>query len=112
MPTNREWAAKILEQFVLGASEGRIVWTYGDMATAIGRPGEHRLLGGPLDELRKYCQDLELPDLATVVVSKESLIDGRIEPSKQAFDKYDGWPQLRREQAKVFNFDWSTVELS
>jgi hypothetical protein len=106
--SNREIAEIIVETFVAHArTKGRILWSYADLADAIGRPGLHRLLGGALDEVRHLCDERDWPDIATVVVTKESLVDGTLRPSPQAIDKYGGWPGLRREQARVIEFDWT-----
>jgi hypothetical protein len=86
-----------------------VLWSYGDLATAIGRPGQHRLLGGPLDEVRTICGRNGWPDIATVVVTKDSLADGTLRPSPQAFEKYGGWPGLREEQARVLTFHWADI---
>jgi alkylated DNA nucleotide flippase Atl1 len=110
MATNTELAVEILAAYVNVRKTGhQVVLTYGDMAKLIGRPGQQRILGGALDALRKYCEDLEIPDVATVVVNKESLLDGTLLPSQQALEKYGGWPGLRKQQAKVISFDWSRV---
>jgi hypothetical protein len=111
MTTNRETAETILAVFLAAARDsGRILWSYSDLATAIGRPGQHRLLGAPLDEVRRLCEEREWPDIATVVVTKDSLLDGTLRPSPQALEKYGGWPGLRRAQARVIEFDWSSVQ--
>ncbi len=109
MATNKEIALEILSRFVEGARGGRVLWTYGDLATATGRDGQHRLLGGPLDALRDHCVENGLPDVATVVVSKESLAGGSLKPSPKALGKYGGWPGPRQEQARVIAFDWAAV---
>ncbi len=110
MATNTEVAQEFLKQFVEGTRHGRVLWTYGDMAVANGRAGQHNLLGAPLDTLRDLCVEKDLPDIATVVVSKGSLTDGTLKPSPTAIDKYGGWPGLRKEQARVMTFDWTKVE--
>jgi hypothetical protein len=89
--------------------EKKVIWTYSDLAKAIDRKGQHRLLGGPLDILRDICRENGLPDVATVVVTKESLLDGTLMPSRQALEKYGGWHGLREEQARVISFNWSSV---
>ncbi|GEM_PF-2703957 len=110
MATNRETAEAIVEAFLAQSRDpGRMLWSYGDLATAIGKPGQHRLLGAPLDEVRRLCEERGWPDIATVVVTKESLLDGTLRPSPQALGKYGGWPGLRRQQARVLEFDWSMV---
>jgi hypothetical protein len=110
MATNRETAEALVAEFLRAAREsGRVLWTYADLATAVGRPGQHRLLGAPLDEVRRICEEHGWPDIATVVVTKDSLLDGTLRPSPQAIDKYGGWPGLRREQARVLVFDWSSI---
>jgi hypothetical protein len=110
MPTNRGTAEAICAAFVAQAqATGRVLWSYSDLAAAIGRSGQHRLLGAPLHEVRRLCEERGWPDIATVVVTKDSLLDGSLRPSPQALDKYGGWPGLRQEQARVIAFDWSAV---
>ena len=85
MATNRETAEAIVAAFLAAARDtDRILWSYADLSTAIGRPGQHRLLGGPLDEVRRLCEERAWPDIATVVVTKDSLLDGTLRPSPQA----------------------------
>ena len=109
MATNRETAEAIVDVFLTRERDhGRILWSYGDLATALGRPGQHRLLGGALDELRQLCEERGWPDIATVVVTKDSILDGTLRPSPQAVEKYGGWPGLRREQARVIERNWSS----
>ena len=110
MATNTEIAQELYKQFVDCARQGRVLWAYGDMAVAIGRAGHRRLLGAPLDTLRDLCVEKGLPDIATVVVSKDSLTGGTLKPSPKAIDKHGGWPGLRKEQARVMTFDWTKVE--
>jgi hypothetical protein len=110
MATNRETAESIVSVFLAAARDTeRVLWSYTDLATAIGRPGQHRLLGAPLDAVRDFCEERGWPDIATVVVTKDSLADGTLRPSPQALEKYGGWRELRREQARVIAFDWSSV---
>ena len=110
MATNQETAEQVIKVFVKAATtESRIIWTYGDLATAIERPGEHRLLGAALDIVRQLCVERGIPDVATVVVSKTSLLDGTLKPTDSALNKYNGWQGLREEQAKVFQFDWLSL---
>jgi hypothetical protein len=110
MASSRETAEVIIDVFLARAREkDRVLWSYGDLASAIGRPGQHRLLGGPLDEVRNLCKERGWPDIATVVVTKDSLLDGTLRPSPQAVEKYGGWPGLRHEQARAIDFDWAKV---
>jgi hypothetical protein len=110
MATNGETAEAIVAAFLAAAQDtGRVLWSYADLATAIGRPGQHRLLGAPLDVVRDLCVERGWPDIATVVVTKDSLVDGTLRPSQQALEKYGGWPELRREQARVIAFNWASV---
>jgi hypothetical protein len=110
MPTNRETAEAIVRAYVEGAATGRrIFWSYGDIATLIGRKGQSNLLGGPLDEVRLICDERGWPDIGSVIVTKPSLLDGTLTPSEPALAKYGGMGDLRRVQARVISFDWSTV---
>ncbi len=82
--------------------------TYGTLAARVGREGQHRLLGDPLDRVRGLCARLGVPDVAVMIVSKGALQDGTVEPSKAALEKYGGWPSLRKEQARVLAYDWES----
>ena len=110
MATNEYWAERIINAYVkLRQSSEKVFVSYGEMAELIGRKGEHRLLGAPLDLVRELCEKMNLPDVATVVVNVPSLRNGEVRPSDQALEKHGGWPGLRAEQARVLLFDWSTV---
>lgn len=76
-----------------------------DLAVRIGRAGQERLLGDVLDRVRILCRDLGLRDVATMVVSKDSLAAGLAQPAQGSKEKYDGWRGLRAEQARVMTFD-------
>lgn len=107
MPTNHDHAEAIIQTYATRRRNGGSVFmSYAEMADAIGRKGEHRLLGGPLDLVRDICVARGLPDIATVIVSKESLKSGACEPSKKAVEKYKGWPSLKAEQERVRNWNW------
>ncbi|SLN48097.1 hypothetical protein TRL7639_02643 [Falsiruegeria litorea R37] len=112
MAGNEFWARKIIAAYVeLRRTTEQIFITYGELADLIGRKGEHRLLGGALDLVRDRCCEMGVPDIATVVIDKESLKRGEMRPSPKAIDKYEGWQNLRAEQARVITFDWSAVNL-
>ena len=109
MATNAELAYAILDEYVkLRQSTDQVFITYGELASLIGRPGQHALLGGPLDLVRDICRGLSIPDIATMVINQESMKSGKLLPSGAALDKYGGWPGLRKEQARVLAFDWNT----
>ena len=108
MPSNLDHAESIIAAYIaLRRSSDQVFVSYGQLATLIDRQGQHRLLGGPLDLVRELCERRGLPDIATVVVSRESLADGTIKPSAEAVVKYNGWNGLRAEQARVIAWDWS-----
>lgn len=112
MATNEFWANRIFSEYVkLRQSSDKVFVTYGDLAELIGRQGEHRLLGAPLDLVRAICERADLPDVATVVVDQQSLRSGEIRPSPKALEKYGGWPGLRAEQGRVVAFDWDAVDV-
>lgn len=112
MPTNQEWADEIIQVYIdLRCQENDIVFlTYKDLAIRLGRPGQERLLAGPLDIVREECQKRQIPDVATMVVSKESLVSGEVKPSTKAASKYNDWTSLRQEQARAISFDWKTYK--
>jgi hypothetical protein len=108
MASNSEHAESIIAAYTqLRRSTDCVFLTYGQLATLIGREGQHRLLAGPLDLVRELCKKRGLPDIATVVVSKDSLADGTLMPSPGALEKYNGWRGLREEQARVICWDWA-----
>ncbi len=110
MASVSEIAEKIIAAYVdLRRSGDTVFVTYGELAQLIGREGQHRLLGAPLDRVRDICSERNLPDIATVIVDKASLDRGSVTPSAAAIEKYNGWLGLRREQARVIAFDWSQV---
>ena len=110
MPTNRETAEAIVRAYIDGADErGCVFWSYGDVATLIGRKGQSNLLGGQLDEVRLLCEERGWPDIGAVIVTKASLLDSTLTPSEPAVAKYGGMAELRRGQARVIAFDWSAV---
>ncbi|MFW8634373.1 hypothetical protein [Cribrihabitans pelagius] len=112
MATNEYWAKRIISEYVkLRQSSDKVLVTYGELAESIGRKGEHRLLGNPLDLVRAICEQANLPDVTTVVVDQQSLRTGEISPSPKALEKYGGWPGLRAAQARVLAFDWRSVKL-
>ena len=107
MTTNRETAEQSVEAYVAARADGIAFLTYGTLATLIGRPGEHRLLGAPLDMVRGICKERGIPDIAAAVVDKVSMENGRVASSQKAIVKYGGWPNLCSEQAKVIACNWS-----
>ncbi|MCB4455801.1 hypothetical protein [Leisingera sp. McT4-56] len=112
MASNEYWANRIFNKYVkLRQSSDKVFVTYGDLAEMIGRQGEHRLLGAPLDLVRAICEKEKLPDIATVVIDQKSLKSGEMKPSPKALEKYGSWPGLRAEQARVLAFDWNTVDV-
>lgn len=110
---NAKTAKSIIKAYVeFFIKEQGLFLTYGDLAIRIGRPGEHNLLGAPLDIARELCKAHNLPDITTMIVNKPSIQNGTMKPSENAIQKYNGWPDLRREQAKVIAFEWSQTQLS
>jgi hypothetical protein len=104
-----DMASQIIEAYAAAwVNENLAFLTYGDLAVRIGRAGQHRLLGAALDTVRQRCLELGIPDIATVIVDKKSLHGGVAKPSEAALKKYGGWPKLRKQQAAVISFDWST----
>jgi hypothetical protein len=110
MATNRETAEAIVAAYIEGvAKKRRVFWTYGEVAELIGRKGQSNLLGAPLDEVRELCREHGWPDIGAVIVTKPSLVDGTLCPSEPALQKYGGVFELRRLQARVIAFDWSSA---
>jgi len=107
---NDDLAREILLTYAKARINEHVIFmTYGDLAERLGRPGQQRLLGDPLDRLRTLCDQRGLPDVATVIVDKQSLRSGEVSPSPKALEKYGGWQNLREEQARVIAQDWSSI---
>jgi hypothetical protein len=104
--TNDEWAETKIAEYVAGTKSGRLFWTYGDMAAATGRKGQHRLMGAALDRVGEICANRGLPDCSTMIVTKTSLLDGTVEPSNAALAKHSGWTGLREAQSNCLTFNW------
>ena len=72
-------------------------------------------LGAILDEAAAMCREITIPDVTAVVVTKESIAEGRPFPSMDSF--IDGiWPvsglgieDVPDEPARVREFDWKKV---
>lgn len=107
MASNIDQAKRIVQIYTeMRQTTETVFLSYKDLAIHLGRPGEHRLLGGPLDLVRDLCDHRHIPDVATMIVSKASLLDGTVQPSKGAVEKYGGWPDLRKEQARAMAHKW------
>lgn len=107
MATNAEIAETIIETYVNLRRTGETVFvTYGTLADLIGRPGQQFLLGAPLDLVRDKCASRGMPDIASVIISQESLLNGSVAPSGKAQEKHGGWPGLREQQARVLAYNW------
>jgi hypothetical protein len=68
-----------------------------------------------LDEAAAMCVKHDLPDVSSLVVTKESMLQGRPFPSKESF-KNGIWPisglsvdDIPAEQERVRRFDWMSV---
>lgn len=107
MGANDHHAETALDLYAKAAAEeGLVFLTYRELAARMGRPGQERLLGDVLDRLRLLCEQRNLPDVATMVVSQDSLRSGLVRPADNAKRKYCDWRGLRDAQAKVMTFDW------
>jgi len=91
--------------------------TYSDLAKRLGMPNDTgRGLGPILDEAALKCKENNLPDITSVVVTKESLASGTPMPSEASFNALGFWPlsglhkdDVPAEQERVRNFDWRKV---
>ena len=111
-----EQAARIIAA-ALAAGEPAI--GYRDLAERMGLPNPTgRGLRGMLDALTLTCLSNGWPDLATLVVTAESLRAGRPRPSRGVFDASGVWPTnglteatIPQEQARARAFDWRAAGL-
>jgi hypothetical protein len=91
--------------------------TYADLAARLGMPNDTgRGLGAILDEAALKCKEAGLPNVTSVVVTKESLLAGKPMPSEASFNSAGIWPlsgihrdQIPDEQERVRAFDWRSV---
>jgi hypothetical protein len=90
--------------------------SYSDLAKRLGMPNETgQGLGPILDEAAAMCVEHKLPDVSSVVATKESVDLGKPFPSLASFE--DGvWPKtglriedVPDEQERVRQFDWKSV---
>ena len=108
MATNVETAEQIIRIYAAVSTHENRVWlTYKELAEALGRPGQQRLLQGALDLTRELCMGRGLPDLAVFIVSEESVRAGTLLPATNALSKYGGIHAIRKAQSEVLYFDWS-----
>jgi hypothetical protein len=97
--------------------DSEIAITYSDLASRLGMPNDTgRGLGAILDEAALKCKAAGLPNVTSVVVTKESLIAGKPMPSEASFNSAGIWPlsgtyrdQIPDEQERVRAFDWRAV---
>ena len=109
MGKNDDLAVRILQIYAEARTQEDVIFmTYGELANRLDKPGQHRLIGDPLDRVRILCEARQLPDIATVIVDKRSLESGKMKPSEKALEKYGGWDGLRKEQARVIAYEWSS----
>ena len=111
---SRETAKLAITRYAIDACQhGARLWTYTDLATALGRaPSVARQLGPMLALLRIECHAQGLPNLCAVIVAS-----GTDMPSRKSFDTLSGtWCDtgldeigVRAEQARVLAYDWCGV---
>lgn len=97
--------------------DGETAVTYSDLAARLGMPNDTgRGLGAILDEAALKCKDAGIPNVTSVVVTKESLLAGMPMPSDASFNANGFWPlsglhkdQIPAEQERVRNFKWLEV---
>jgi hypothetical protein len=96
--------------------EGETAISYSELARRLAMPNDTgRGLGPILDEAAAMCLEHGLPDVTSVVVTKESLVAGLPMPSRGSFR--DGvWPvsgltvsDVPAEQIRVRAFNWKSV---
>jgi hypothetical protein len=96
--------------------DGELAVTYSDLASRLEMPNETgRGLAAILDEAAAMCVKHDLPDVSSLVVTKESMLQGRPFPSKESF-KNGIWPisglsvdDIPAEQERVRRSDWMSV---
>lgn len=109
---SRQTARRALAVYARDARDnGARLWTYTDLAVALGfAPSVARQLGPMLALLRQECLDQGIPDLCAVIVAS-----GTDMPSARSFDTLSGtWCDtgldrdgVRAEQARVMA--WATA---
>ena len=110
MASVADTAEQMLTLFVeMAVRDRRCVITYKDMAAKLGRKGQQNLLQQPLDRARELCRERGLPEFPVMVISQAALESGTLLPADGAIDKYGGVAEIRRLQAEVMQFDWSTL---
>jgi len=113
----RNWHEEAREAISLYAADARAngprLWTYTDLAVALGKhPSQARALSPLLAALRDVCLEREMPDLCAVIVSSGTEL-----PSRKSFETLSGtWCDtgldedgVREEQARIFALDWRDV---
>lgn len=76
---------------------------YSNMADALGL-GSAQNCTSPLQEVMRWCNKNDLPDLSVIVISKSDKT-----PTWHAENLKWSEAKIRAEQARVFEFDWSKV---
>ena len=101
---------QVVARAILG---GERVLTYSDLATRLGMPNETgQGLGPILDAAAATCEKHGMPNVSSVVVTKESVERGKPFPSLQSFDDDGSHPSglsmddVPAEQERVRAFDW------
>lgn len=81
---------KIVAQAMIA---GEAVITYSELAKRLGMPNDTgRGLGPILDEAAIRCRKRKLPDVTSVVVTKESFLAEKPMPSEASFNDDGLWP--------------------
>jgi hypothetical protein len=96
---------------------GEPALAYADLAKRLGMANETgQGLGPVLDEAAAMCIENNLPDVSTVVVTKESMEQGCPMPSRRSFDENGFWAitgismdEIPEYQKKVRAYDWASV---
>lgn len=112
-PLTRKRAFETIKVVARAMLDDEKVVTYSELAARLGMPNETgQGLGPILNEAAAMCQDNDLPDVSSVVVTKESLDRGRPFPSMRSFGDQGthvsglAVEQVLAEQDRVRTFDW------
>ncbi len=112
----RHKAFLVIKAVAKRAIEGAPFFSYSELAKEIGViPPTGRGLGPILDEAARICVREKIPDVSSVVVSKDTLGTDSPMPSKDSFNSDGVWPitgvhmsDVPAVQKKVMTFDWKS----
>lgn len=101
----RHQRASQIWPLLIRAAGNRRIYTYKEVAEALGMPGAWRSIGGFLGPIMHYCQQDKVPPLTVLVVNQATgrpgvglTTAGELNPER-----------VKTEQERVFAHDWSRI---